>query len=123
MLPEHQARGERDDHHGNVVALARAIRRRSRTIAAARMKRDAPSAALVSTKVTPIGLYLSVGLNGQRYGRKLIPENGSSGTSASTNYGQTLDAQLEQLRAAGGKEIRTPGPTSSRSQPEPLRQI
>ena len=26
MPPEHQARGERDDHHGNVVALARAIR-------------------------------------------------------------------------------------------------
>src|SRR4051794_24526498 len=42
------------------------------------MKRDAPSAALVSRKVTPVGLCLSVGLNGQRYGRKLIPENGSS---------------------------------------------
>jgi len=26
MLPEHQARGERDDHHVNVVALAEAIR-------------------------------------------------------------------------------------------------
>jgi cobalamin biosynthesis protein CbiG len=59
MPPEHQAHGEPDDHHGNVVALARAIRAPIDNVAAARTKRDAPSAALVSTKVTPVGLQAS----------------------------------------------------------------
>src|SRR4051794_24526497 len=115
MLPEHQARGECDDHYGNVVALARAIRapiendRRYQNEEgcaerSTRLEKSHPSGPLPFGRIEWSKIWSKT-----HPGKRLI---GSSGTPASTTYGQTLGAQLEQLRAAGGNRIRTGGPTS-----------